>query len=123
MLINSGLINFFLLFKENNKVKKHTDGNVGRHKPYLLPLMDIINGIVIGYKTGKVRADKHAGAIRGKSEKSLCGILDFFTRLLFGIHVSGNEKEIITYSMKNNAGIQHPQVDIKVAKSKADVTE
>ena len=30
---------------------------------------------------------------------SLRGILDFFSRFFFGIHISGNEEKIITYTM------------------------
>ena len=111
--------NLFLLIKEEDKTDQHRNSNIGRYVPDIPPLIHIIYGIVAGNKAREPGANKHTQSVSDKCEQSLCRILDPFIRFLFGIHIPGNKEEIVANTMKNNACIQHPQICIDVAKSKA----
>src|SRR5262249_11128281 len=51
---------------------------------------------------------QHSKAKRNESDESLCGSAKVTRRALIYINLSGYEEEVVTDTMKENAGVEHP---------------
>src|SRR5690606_474339 len=102
----SGLrLNITLFPEEQNEIDENGNGDEGRYKPYVHPLLLTIDCIVVRRQAGEPRADKHAYPIRCERKQTLCSVLYLLARFLFCIHIAGDEEEVITDAVKYDAGI------------------
>src|SRR5882672_7142236 len=92
--VASGVAYFCLLVEEENEIEQHGNGNIGRNKPDVCPLVHAFYCVVIRGEARKPGSNKHAHAIGCKGEQSLRSVFDFFSGFLFRIHIARHKEEI-----------------------------
>src|ERR1051326_9002162 len=78
------------------------------------------DGVLFIDKAREPGPDEHPQPVGGEGKKLLRRILDLGTRLFLGVHITGDEEEIVADPMEDDPSIEHPLVGAKPAVSKAN---